>query len=218
MKRLTNEDLILELKVFRKYELEADKQKSIIRKLEHLEKENQKLRVSRYLNPVLSIIVLLVFLGSATFFAINENEVPLDKLTGLFMFDRSGESYKMRSGEDFTIRKRSDGTAVFKAGDKQVGGIEPLNEDEMYKSLSKQNTFKNEDVEGYRYQAKVTLDHQKMLEYTQIVHYYFQSPESKLNYHVYFYTPFFTEQSADVFAKSFKIYKYGKEIHSKTKH
>jgi hypothetical protein len=222
LKRLTNEDLTSEMKKFHRYRMKVDQKNSILGNLAQLEGKEKTRSVSSFFKPVLSIVVLLFFLASASFFALDySKDVPgspepsQNAETGIDLYKESNESFTIQVHEDFTLKENTDGAVLFKAKGKTVGGIEPLNEDEMVKSLNKQNLFMKEELAGYPYPTTFTLDHQKMMEVTQILHYYFKSPESKLNYHVYFYTPFFTEEIADDIASSFEIYKDGKVVKGK---
>ncbi|WP_226537347.1 hypothetical protein [Fictibacillus halophilus] len=220
MNRLTNEDLMSEMKKFHKYRMDANQKSVILGNLAQLGTKGKRRYISTFFKPIVSIIVLVVFLASASFFALEHAKAPgspelIKAKTGIELFKQSNESFTIQKNKDFTVKENKDGTVQFEVKGKKVGGIEPLNEDEMVKSINQQNLMTNEEVEGYQYPVTLTLDHQKMLDVVQILHYYFKSPESKLNYHVYFYTPFFNEESADEIARSFNIYKEGKLVKGK---
>jgi hypothetical protein len=217
-----NENVTAEMKKFHRYRMDIDQKNAILGNLAQLEEKEKTNSASEVFKPVLSIVVLVLFLASASFFALNNTKEtpgspePSQKVeTGIDLYKESNESFTIQVHEDFTLKENKDGVVLFKAKGKTVGGIEPLNEDEMVKSMNKQNLFIKEELAGYHYPTTYTLDHQKMMEVTQILHYYFKSPESNLNYHVYFYTPFFTEESADDIARSFEIYKDGKAVKGK---
>lgn len=221
LNRLTNEDLISKMKKFHKYRMDANQKSVILGNLTQLDTKGERGHISTFFKPVVSIIVLVVFLASASFFALEQANAPgspelsIKANTGIELFKQANESFTIQENKNFTLKKNKDGTVQFQVKGKKVGGIEPLNEDEMVKSINQQNLMTNEQVEGYQYPATLTLDHQKMLDVVQILHYYFKSPESKLNYHVYFYTPFFNDDSADYIARSFTIYKDGKLVKGK---
>jgi hypothetical protein len=201
-----------EMKKFHSYRMDADKKNAILGNLAKLEEKKKIKSAAAFYKPVLSIVVLVFFLASASFFMLDSTkETPgspgtsQKAETGIDLYKQSDESYTIQVNEDFALKETKDGSVLFEAEGKTVGGIEPLNEDEMVKSMNKQNLFIKEELAGYQYPATFTLDHQKTMEVFQILHYYFKSPESSLNYHVYFYTPFFTEESAEEIARSFKI-------------
>jgi hypothetical protein len=218
LKRLTNEDVMSEMKKFHRYRMDADQKNAILGNLAQLGAKRKRGSISAFFNPVLSMIVLVVFLASASFIALDHAkapgspELPKKAETGIQQFQQANESFSIQEYETFTLKENKDGTVLFIADGKTVGGIEPLNEDEMVKSINQQNLMKKEELEGYQYPATFTLDHQKTMDVVQILHYYFTSPESKLNYHVYFYTPFFNDESADEIARSFNINKEGKLV------
>ncbi|MBY6036673.1 hypothetical protein KUV80_08415 [Fictibacillus nanhaiensis] len=212
LKRLTNEDLISEMRTFQKYEMDTNKRDDILRELRLLKTEKKKIGAPQFVKPILSFLVLAFFLAGSGLFAITQiNNSPTEFKSGI----HGNETYSIQKEDHFIIKQNKDGSSTFMADGKKVGGIEPLNEEEMMKSIQKQNVFKNQEVEGYRYRATYTLDHQKTMEVVQILHYYFVSPESNLRYHVYFYTPFFDEESADELARSFTIIADGKELKTK---
>ncbi|MCM3732643.1 hypothetical protein M3196_13305 [Fictibacillus nanhaiensis] len=222
MKRLTNENLTSEMKKFHRYRMDADQKNAILGNLAKLEEKEKIKSAAAFYKAVLSIVVLVFFLASASFFALDHTkETPgspgtsQKADTGIDLYKQSDEFFTIQVNEDFTLKENKDGSVRFEAEGKTVGGIEPLNEEEMVKSMNKQNLFIKEELAGYQYPTTFTLDHQKTMEVIQILHYYFTSPESSLNYHVYFYTPFFTEESADDIARSFEIYKDGKVVKGK---
>ncbi|MBH0164876.1 hypothetical protein IHV12_08100 [Fictibacillus sp. 7GRE50] len=213
MKRLTNEEVMMELKNFKSYKMNNNQKQSIENELNRLssEKTSPFYHIFRFSKPLLSMIVLLFLLVSGSYFAMNQAEEKTMKyITGSGIFLHGDETFQMKKSEDFILKRNKDGSVFFMADGKKVGGVEPLTEDEKLKSIQSQNTFINEELEGYRYGGTFILDHQKTMEVTQILHYYFNSPHSKLNYHVYFHTPFFNEDTAAELAHSFKIYNDGK--------
>ncbi|MBN3554695.1 hypothetical protein JYA63_10485 [Fictibacillus nanhaiensis] len=207
MTRLTDEEIILELKNFKSYKMDSNQKQSIENELNRLSSEKRSSTIFRFYKPLLSVIVLFFLLVSGSYFAINQaEEKTMEYTTGSGIFLHGDESFQMKNSDDFIMKKNKDGSVFFMADGKKVGGIEPLTEDEKLKSIQTQNTFISQDLEGFRYSGTYGLDHQKTMDVVQIHHYYFKSPHSKLNYHVYFYTPFFSEVSAADFAHSFKIY------------
>lgn len=206
-----------EFKKFKTYQMDPNKKSMIARELAQIEHKRNRFHFLRFYKPVLSVFVLLFFFVSASLFVLNDtSEAPTPTKTGYQtgaeQFLHGDETYGIQHNKDFSLKKNRDGSVLFKADGKIVGGIEPLTDDEMYKNMNKQHIFTSEKLDSYNYQTTFTLDHQKTMEVTQILHYYFTSPNSQLNYHVYFYTPFFTEEKADDLARSFEIYKDGKLI------
>ncbi|KZE69123.1 hypothetical protein AWM68_02325 [Fictibacillus phosphorivorans] len=217
MKRLTDERVMSELKNFKTYQMEDDKKRLIAGELAQLKQKKIPFHFLKFYKPVLSVFVLLIFLLSASFFVMNQTtEAPAGTNTriqsGIEQFMNGDETFSIKESKDFSLKENENGSVLFKTDGKTVGGIEPLNEDEMVKSMNKQHIFTSEKLDSYNYQTTFTVDHQKTMEVTQILHYYFTSPNSQLNYHVYFHTPFFNEETADDLARSFKIYKDGKWI------
>ncbi|MGA4721180.1 hypothetical protein [Fictibacillus nanhaiensis] len=207
MTRLTDEEVIMELKKFKSYKMNSNQKQSIQNELNRLTSEKSSFTIFRFYKPLLSVIVLLFFLVSGSYFAMNQAEEKTMKFTtGSGIFLHGNESFEMKNSDDFIMKRNKDGSVFFMADGKKVGGIEPLTEDEKMKSMQTQNPFVSQDLEGFRYSGTYNLDHQKTMDVVQIHHYYFNSPHSKLNYHVYFHTPFFSEDSAANFAQSFKIY------------
>ncbi|WP_416731053.1 hypothetical protein [Fictibacillus sp. JL2B1089] len=212
MTRLTDEEVIMELKNFKSYKMNSNQLQSIENELNQLSSENTSSTfIFRFYKPLLSMIVLLLFLVSGSYFAMNQtNENTGKYTTGSGIFLHGDESFKMKNSDDFIMKRNKDGSVFFMADGKKVGGIEPLTEDEKMKSIQTQNPFVSQDLEGFGYSGTYNLDHQKTMDVVQIHHYYFKSPHSKLNYHVYFYTPFFNGDTAAELAYSFKIYNDGK--------
>lgn len=209
MTRLTDEEVIMELKNFKSYKMNSNQKQAIQNELNRLtsEKSSSSHQIFRFYKPILSIIVLLFLLVSGSYFAMNQsNENTVKYTTGSGVFIHGDESFQIKNSDDFTMKKNKDGSVFFMADGKKVGGIEPLTEDEKMKSIQTQNPFISQDLEGFRYSGTYHLDHQKTMDVVQIHHYYFNSPKSKLNYHVYFYTPFFNGDTAAELAHSFKIY------------
>lgn len=193
--------------------MNSDQKRAIENELNRLSYDKEPHRIFHFYKPLLSLIVLLFLLVSGSYFAINQaDEKAVKHTTGSGLFLHGDESFQIKKKDDFVLKKIKDGSVILSANGKKVGGIEPLTDDEKLKSIQSQNTFINEELEGYRYEGTFILDHQKTMEVTQILHYYFNSPHSKLNYHVYFYTPFFNEDTAAELAHSFKIYNDGKLI------
>jgi hypothetical protein len=217
-----NENIMTEMKKFHRFGMDIDQKNAILGNLAQLEEKEKTKSVSEVFKPVLSIVVLVLFLASASFYALDHTkktpgspETSQKAETGIDQYKNANESFDIQASKNFTMKENKDGTVRFEAEGKTVGGIEPLNEDEMMKSINRQNLHTKEELSGYHYPTTYTLDHQKKMDVTQILHYYFKSPESNLNYHVYFYTPFFTEESADDIARSFEIYKDGKAVKGK---
>ncbi|MQR97041.1 hypothetical protein [Fictibacillus phosphorivorans] len=211
MTRLTDEEVITELKNFTSYKMNSDQKQSIENELNRLSSKKSSSTIFRFYKPLLSVIVLLFLLVSGSYFAMNQAEDKTMKhTTGSGIFLQGDETFKIKNSDDFIMKRNKDGSVFFMADGKKVGGIEPLTEDEKMKSIQTQNPFVSQDLEGFRYSGTYNLDHQKTMDVVQIHHYYFNSPHSKLNYHVYFHTPFFNEDTAADFAHSFKIYNDGK--------
>lgn len=188
-----------------------DQKREIENELNLLPYNKKSHRVFHIYKTLLSMIVLLFLLVSVSYFAINQPDGKAVKYTtGSGLFLHGDETFQIKKKDDFVLKKNKDGSVVFTADGVEVGGIEALTDDEKLKSIQSQNTFINEELEGYRYAGTFILDHQKTMKVTQILHYYFNSPHSKLNYHVYFHTPFFNEETAAELAHSFKIYNKGK--------
>ena len=136
--RLTDEEIILELKNFKSYKMNSEKKQSIENELNRLSSEKSSSTIFRFYKPLLSVIVLLFLLVSGSYFAMNQAEDKTMKLTtGSGIFLQGDETFKIKNSDDFIMKRNKDGSVFFMADGKKVGGIEPLTEDEKMHLLVK---------------------------------------------------------------------------------
>ncbi|MFC0187438.1 hypothetical protein ACFFJY_04015 [Fictibacillus aquaticus] len=194
MKQLTDEQVEKNLRSLPVHSLTHEQKENIIFAIrQHSEK--RKLRFK----PAVSFLLLLLLFASIVSYAFQQYDgKPAEQAVS--------ETVTISPAGDITIKNRGAFSKDFynKEG-KKTGGVQRMTEADMYESINQQNIHTNIDIQGYRYPGKMTVDHQKKMEYIQIIHYYFKSPYTNHYYHVYFYTPFFDEAQADAVARTFII-------------
>ncbi|WP_409299821.1 hypothetical protein [Peribacillus sp. SCS-155] len=216
MNRLVKENLLNQLNNFPQHSMSHVKEVEIAKNLENYLSTAERTpnvwkNVKRVFHPVLSIALFLLFTGGLSYYTLQTADIAEKPKTGttpaIFNGNYFGTNYKftITGLDDMKLKQLENGWIEFFYNQKHVGGIQVLNSEQMENDINKQNIFSNDVLNGYQYPGRRTVDHQKRMNVTQIVSYYFFSAKTNLNYKVYFYTPDLNENNADKIARSFRI-------------
>ncbi|RHW35683.1 hypothetical protein D1B31_18745 [Neobacillus notoginsengisoli] len=201
MQPLTNDEIKRELSSFPRFELAKEERVKIAASL--LKTETVSKPKKRLVPALFSFVILAaLFIGMSTF-VLNSLSGDNTWHSGATVYH--GKKFSIDPMGAFAVKKLSNDTVEFYQEDKKVGGIEILTENEMHLNISKQNVFESNNLPGFLYPLRFTLDHQKTMEAVQIRHYFFLSEKSKLRYHVYFYSPDVGDSEAEKISRSFRI-------------